>query len=150
MTFVATAPVKPEKELPHHPFWPAIQPGVFREAMNVDGAVTPERLLHALTEAVVHVNSELKLWRTAQQAAGHETLNAVPDEEPGRLAFLYRRAVYESAAADLMERYIRFDATGAAGVRAEQQEPAIEDHWRNAFWALRDLLGQPRSTVELI
>ncbi len=150
MTFVATAHVKPEADLPRHPFWPGINPGKFREAMNVDGSVTSERLSHALIEAVVHVNGELKAWRQTQQAKGYAELSAVADEEPDRLPFLYRRAVYETAAADLMERYRRFDATGSAQSRAEQQEPAIDDHRRNAFWAVRDILGQPRSTVELI
>ena len=150
MTFVAAAPVKPAQDLPHHPFWPAINPDACREIMMVDGAVTTPRLLHALIEAVVYVNGELRAWRQRHEAAGIAHLADVPDETPDRLSHLYQRAVCETALADLMERYIRYDATGDAQSRAAEQEPAIEDHRRNAFWAVRDLLGQPRSTVELI
>ncbi|MDR3300890.1 MAG: head completion/stabilization protein [Candidatus Accumulibacter sp.] len=148
MSFVAAAPAATLPDLPHHPFWPAINPGDCRALMQLDGTVSNPRLIHALTEAVVSVNHDLKAWRLQQTAA---TLEDVDDDEgQERLPFLYRRAVYETAAADLMERYLRFDATGDAQNRAEQQEPAIEDHRRNAFWAIRDLKGEARSTIELI
>jgi hypothetical protein len=150
MSFVATAPAPPLPDLPRRPFWPAINPGDCREVMQLDGTITNPRLIHALTEAVVFVNSELRQWRLTCEANGCAKMGDVPDEEPGRLTHLYCRAVYEQAAADLMERYIRFDATNEAQSRAEQQMPAIENHRRNAFWAIRDILGQARSNMELI
>ncbi|MCL1861840.1 MAG: head completion/stabilization protein [Proteobacteria bacterium] len=150
MTFVAAAPAKPAKDLPRHPFWPAVNPDTFRDVMRVDGTVSTARLIHALTEAVVYINSELKAWRIAREAAGCLSLDAVPDEDTARLPYLYCRAVYEYATADLMERYLRFDATGDAQQRAEGQAPAIENHRRNAFWAVRDIKGEARSTMELI
>jgi hypothetical protein len=150
VSFIAAAPVATEPELPHHPFWPAIAPAQAREVMQLDGSITTPRLIFALTEAVTAVNRDLARWRKEQEAAGYASLDAVPDEETGRLPFLYRRAVYETAAADLMERFIRFDSTGDGQKRAAEQEPAIDDHRRNAFWAVRDILGKPRSTVELI
>ncbi|MDR1463645.1 MAG: head completion/stabilization protein [Azoarcus sp.] len=152
MTFVAAAPVPPEAPLPHHPFWPGVCPGTFRDSMSIDGNVSAPRLLLALTEAVVFVNAELKKWRISQEQAGHIELAAVPDDdgEPHWRIHRYLRAVYETAAADIMERYRQFDATGDAQSRAEQQQPAIDDHRRNAFWAIRDILGQTRTTVELL
>jgi hypothetical protein len=150
MSFIAPAPTQPEADLPHHPFWPAISPAHFREAMNVDGTVTTPRLVFALTEAVVTTNAALREFREQHETAGVERLADVPDEEPERLGHLYRRAVYERAKGDLMERLIGFSATADGGKRAEQQEPAISDHYRNALWAIRDILNERRTTVELI
>jgi hypothetical protein len=146
-SFIAAAPAAPEATLPHHPFWPEISPGDFRAVMNVDGAVTPARLRFALIEAVALVNSELARFR---MASGASSLAEIPDEEPGRLEHLYRRAVFERAKGDLMERYNTIAATGDGQQRAEAQEAAINDHYRNSLWAIRDILGQRRTTVELI
>ncbi|MDR0996320.1 MAG: head completion/stabilization protein [Zoogloeaceae bacterium] len=147
MSFIAAAPAQPLPDLPRHPFWPAINPGACRELMQLDGTVTDARLIHALTVAVVKVNADLKAWRKRQSA---DTLDAVPDDDPGRLPTLYRRAVCELAAADLMERYVGFAATGEAAKTAEASEQAIDDPRRNAFWAIRDIQDAERSIVELI
>jgi hypothetical protein len=150
MSFVATAPANPLPLLPHHPFWPAIDPNACRELMQLDGTVKNARLVFALMEAVGAVNRDLSMWRRQQQDAGHATLEDVPDEEPDRLPYLYRRAVVERAAADLMEHYRRFDATGDGQSRAEEQQPTIDDHRRNSFWAVRDIQGQCRAPMELL
>lgn len=150
MSFIAPAPQPTEAPLPHHPFWPQIDPGDCRKVMELDGTITTPRLTHAVVEAILHTNHELRDYRLAQEAAGHATLAEVPDEEPGRLPYLYKRAVYSKAKADLMERLISFDATASGQRKAEAQEPAIDDHRRNARWAIRDLRGESRSTVELI
>lgn len=118
--------------------------------MAVDGTVTTMRLVFALTEAVLRVNTDLKAWREKAQAEGVTTLAEVPDEEPGRLLHLYKRAVFERAKGDLMERYINFSATGDGQKRAEPQDPAINDHYRNSLWALRDIRGVNRTLVEMI
>ena len=94
MSFIAPAPTTPEEDLPHHPFWPAISPADFREVMSLDGTITSARLKFALTEAVVLINGELKAFREWHQANGAAKLVEVPDDEPGRLPHLYRRAVY--------------------------------------------------------
>lgn len=150
MSFIAPAPTPPETDLPNHPFWPVISPADFRAVANVDGTVTSARLLFALTEAVVHVNRELRAFRLAVQATGVTALADLPDDEPGRLTYLYRRAVFERAIGDLMERLIQYSATSDGGKRAEQQEPAIDDHYRNSDWAINDIRGAARMTVELI
>ena len=49
-----------------------------------------------------------------------------------------------------MERMIGFSATADGGARAEQRDPAIEDHYRNSLWAIRDILGVRRTAVALI
>lgn len=150
MAFIAPAPTAPEPPSPRHPFWPEISPADFRAVAGVDGTVTPARLTHALINSIALANGELRVWRQARQAEGAARLDDVPDENPGRLANLYKRAVYEWTKADLMERMVGFDATASGQKRAEGQEPAIDDHYRNALWAIRDILGVPRTTVELI
>jgi hypothetical protein len=151
MSFIAAQPAAPEPALTNHPFWPGISPSDFRAAYAVDGTVTAARLSHALTNAVLHVNSELADFRARHEAAGISRLADVPGQSnPGMLEYLYRRAVYESVNADLMERMIGYDATANGQKRAESQEPAIDDHYRNSLWAVRDILGKRRTTVELI
>lgn len=150
MSFIAPALQPTEAPLPHHPFWPAISPADCRLVMELDGTVTAPRLAHTLTEAVIATNRELRAWRIEHESAGHATLADVPDDEPDRLPYLYKRAVYSLAKADLMERMLSFDATAAGQRKAESQEPAIDDHRRNARWAIRDILGLPRTTTELI
>ena len=150
MSFIAPAPAAPEPDLPHHPFWPAISPADFRAVMNVDGTVTTARLVFALTESVTKVNAELRKFRWAAEEAGATALSDLDNDEPGRLEHLYRRAVYERAKGDLMERLINFSATADGQKRADQQDPAINDHYRNAIWAIRDITGETRTTVEMI
>jgi hypothetical protein len=150
MSFIAPAPAAQEADLPHHPFWPAISPAHCRQVMALDGTVTTMRLVFALTEAVVLVNGELKGFRLTAESKGIAMLDQVPDDEPGRLVHLYRRAVYERAKADIMERMIGFSATGDGQKRAEQQDPAIGDHYRNSLWAIRDIIGERRTTAALI
>jgi hypothetical protein len=151
MTFVAPAPAAPAEDLPHGAFWPAINPDEFRSAMHVDGTVTTPRLQYALINAIVTVNNELRAWRKRQEAKNIPTLADVLDDDgPERRHYLYQRAIYELAAADLMEHYLRYDATGDAQQRAGQQLETIDDHRRNAVWAIQDIQGLPRSTVELI
>ena len=150
MSFIAPAPVTPEAPLPHHPFWPAISPADFRGVMNLDGTVTTPRLIFALTEAVTLVNASLKNFRLASEMSGASTLTDIEDDEPGRLTHLYRRAVFERAKGDLMERYSTITATADGQAKAAAQEAAINDHYRNSLWAIRDILGERRTTVALI
>jgi len=63
---------------------------------------------------------------------------------------LYRRAVYASAQAELIERYRDVDTTHAGHVRADTLDPTIDDYRRNVRYAIRDMLGRPRADVELL
>jgi hypothetical protein len=62
----------------------------------------------------------------------------------------YRRAVYSTAGAELAERYRGFDATGSGNANADQLTPTIDEYRRDARWAISDILGLGRTTVELI
>jgi hypothetical protein len=134
-------------------WFPAIDLTALRAAMRLDGTVTHERLRCAVIDAIASVNTELAVWRDAQRAAGHACLADVPAPSIGgesvQLA-RYRRAVYHLAHAELTERYRDYDATKSGSQKADELDTTVSDARRNARWALNDLRGIPRTTVELI
>lgn len=134
-------------------FWPEVDPVAARAAMRLDGTVTAERLRGALIEAVASVNSQLADWRRRQQAAGFESLAEVPaDEIDGQSIQVQRwqRAVQCLAAANLTERYRSFDSTAAGHKQADELDATVDDLRRDGRWAVSDILGLGRSTIELI
>lgn len=134
-------------------FWPDIDPDDALKDKRIDGTVSPDRLRAALVEAIGSVNRDLSVWRLDQIAAGYASLSAVPSEDIDGTSLhvhRYRRAVYCLAAADLTEQYRSFDATDAGHQYADKLETPISDLRRAALWAVRDILGVGRSTIELI
>lgn len=155
-SFIAPAdpnPPTPESGvIENNGFFPDISIAELRGVTRLDGTVTHERVREATIDAIRSVNAELKTWR-AQAAVGYATLADMPAEQIGgvsELVSLYRRAVYNLAHADLTERYRDLDTTKSGGQKAEDLETTICTARRNARWALNDLRGIPRSTVELI
>jgi hypothetical protein len=153
-SFLATASTAPDPAIVKNDGWfPDIDLQDMREAMRLDGTVTEPRLKQAIIAAILHVNGELADWKEEQQRAGHDKLDDVPAtriDDESRLLACYRRAVYCSAAADLTERYRDFDATADGSRKADALEPSIDDQRRNAHWAIADIIGRRRLTVELI
>lgn len=134
-------------------FWPALDPVATRAAMRLDGTVTAERLRGALIEAIASVNGQLADWRRSMQAAGIESLAAVPAEEIDGVSVLVQRwyrAVQCDAAANLTERYRSFDSTAAGDKKAAELDTTVDDLRRDSRWAISDILGLPRNTIELI
>lgn len=134
-------------------WWPDIDANDVRDTLRLDGAVTEARLEAALINAMLSVNRELAVWQASQQATGYASADAVPGEliaEETALIHHYRRAVYSTAGAELCERYRDYDSTSAGNARADKIEPGVDDYRRDARWAISDILGLGRSTVELI
>ncbi|CAI1857762.1 Phage head completion protein (GPL) [Serratia quinivorans] len=135
-------------------FWPAICPLEFTGAMRLDGTATPERQREALITAMVNVNRELQAWRLTQQEVGYLTLRNVPYDDPvdgdSPRVHNYRRAVFCIAKANITERYRDFDATAKGDRRAASLESEVDDLWRDARWAMRELQGLNHNTVALI
>lgn len=153
MSLISPAPAPKSGLILNSGFFPDIDPNDVRSVMRIDGTVTEQRLRQMLVEATISVNAELATWRQEQQTAGYSTLDAVPAEQvdvESTLLAKYRRAVYCTTAADLAERYRNFDSTKSGHKSAEEMEPSIDDLRRDARWALSDLLGIGRSTIELI
>ncbi|CAN0621059.1 Phage head protein [Burkholderia multivorans] len=155
-SFVATAnasaPTPEADVIENNGFFPDVSIAALRATTRLDGTVTYERVRDATIDAIRSANAELKAWR-AQAAAGYATLADVPAEQIGgasEFVSLYLRAVYNLAHADLTERYRDLDTTKSGGQNADRLEDTICTARRNARWALNDLRGIPRSTVELI
>ena len=156
-SFIATAtPTTPTPDaaiIVNDGWFPDINLGVLRESTRLDGTVTHARLREAAIDAIVSVNAELFSWRAAHVASGIAKLHDVPAPTIGGESVQvarYRRAVFNLTHADLSERYRDWDTTKTGGEKAEDLEMTICEARRNVRWALNDLRGIPRSTVELI
>lgn len=152
--FIPTNPIPPnEGKIISGEFWPVIELGDFRSTMRTDGTITTDRLRHGVIDAVASVNSDLSLWSQRQIAAGFLTLAQVPSEKINNESVLvhrYRRAVYALARGNLVERYLDTSATADAMKEVGTKEGSIEDLYRDARFAIRDILGTGHLTVELI
>lgn len=125
-------------------WWPDIDLKDARAVLRLAGTITNVRLLESLQNAVYSINDELSDWAILQR-----DLEPV-DLEDERLVALYRRAVYLSAKAELTERYRDFDTTAAGERRAESLDDAIDEARRIVRWAVSDIVGKPRLTVEAL
>lgn len=152
--FIANAQTAPDEgQVTSDPFWPAISLPDLRDTVRLDGTVTTARLKHAVIDAITSVNRDLADWRRAREAEGVATLAAVPGEViNGESAYLhsYRRAVYAMTRANLLERYTDYSATGDGVKGADAKIISSDDLYRDARFAIRDILGTTHITVALI
>lgn len=134
-------------------FFPALELAQFRAAMRVDGTITDGRAIHALESALYDVNQQLASWAAEKQETGAASINDVqppPWLPAGAYQRLYLRAVYATAKASLIERYRDYDSSGEGDNKADKLDPLADDYRRDASWAIADITGRRRSTVELI
>jgi hypothetical protein len=163
MSFIAVEPSTPNSNPPssatvveNDGWYIDINLPLMRDAMRLDGTVTDPRLRQAVVAAIMHVNQELADWKRDQIAAGYTTLAAVPADHIDRESVLiahYRRAVYSTAKADMIERYRDIDSTASSLSDKKMMEwldTAPSDQRRNAHWAIANIIGRPHMTVELI
>lgn len=156
MSLIA-AGYNPEPEAPepieNNGFWPAVDPAHFRAAERILTTVTVERVEHALRAAMADINRQLRGWQADRQAAGAATIDDVTPpswQAPGVYPLLYRRAVYATAHASLLERYREVSATNAGDERGEAKADAADDYRRDARWAVAELQDRNHTVVELI
>lgn len=155
MSFVVTSPADApaDTDIENGDFWPTIDPAKIRESQRIDTTITVPRLRDALIEAIAAVNGELAAWRAQQVAAGYDTLAEVPAEEIAGATIKthrYLRAVGCIAKASLLERYRDYDTTARGDRKADVMENPIDDLRRDARWAISDIQGLGRTTIELI
>ncbi|MFC3549463.1 head completion/stabilization protein [Lysobacter cavernae] len=151
--FIANGTAGVEAAIDNDGFWPSIDPAALRQRIRLDGSIAAERLRAAIVAAVMAVNDELAAWKARQEAAGYAYLQAVPAagvDGKTRQEQLYLRAVSCATAAEVAERYRSYDTTAAGNQRADDLTPSIDELRRDQRWAIRDFLGTPRMTVELI
>ena len=146
-------PEEPPAAITNNPFWPDIDPADFLAVERLDSTMTAERVEHALRTAMADINRQLADWQAEQEEAGAVTIDDVtlPDwQVPNAYADLYRRAVYTTAHAALLERYRDYSATGDGAERGEVKDLAADDYRRDARWAVSEITGRTHVTVELI
>ncbi len=154
--FVAVPPSEPEGSpslIANNGWFPDVDLVVLRKAARIDPSITLERLREAAVSAIVEINRELRTWREVQVDAGHASLADVPAEQIGGescLLGLYRRAVHTLVGADLADRLADIGATAAGHDRADELATAADLRRRAARWAVSDIVGRTRMTVELI
>lgn len=150
--FVASAPA-PAFILTNDGFWPDIDANHLRERQRIGGNVSNARLEEAAVAAMISVNRELRTLKLRYMAAGADTLAAVPAEQiqdESELVHTYRRAIYSTASAEIADRYRNYSATNTGAAKGEEEEQSADDYRRDARFAIRDLLGISRTTVELL
>jgi hypothetical protein len=155
MSFVASAatPVQPPTPVLQDGWWPDIDLVQLRARANLDASITDERLRFSVVMACFDVNKAAWEWRQTQQAAGAQALGDVAAPEidgQSVLMSLYLRAVTCGAQVDLYERYRGVDTTAAGDRKADTLDTTVADLRRNKLWAISDLVGRGRTTVELI
>lgn len=134
-------------------WFPDIDLTLLRITVRVDPNVTDERLREAAVQAISSALDDLEDWKALQIEAGHPNLAAVPAVQIGgesRLVAIYRRAVHSYAAADLAARLRDIGTTSSGHDRADELVTTEDTHRQAARWAVRDILGKRRTTVELI
>ena len=150
--FVGNAPAQPFN-LTNDGFWPDIDANHLRERQRIGGNVSNARLEEATVAAMISVNRELRPLKLRYMAQGAETLKDVPAEQiqnESELVHTYRRAIYSTASAEVAERYRTYSATNTGAAKGEEEEQSADDYRRDARFAIRDLLGISRTTVELL
>jgi hypothetical protein len=157
MSFIASPPEEASPagaKVKCGPFWPDIDLNDARDTMKISGGtVTDPRLVMAIEGAMLTAFKDLDGWQETQQAAGYATLKAVPAATIGnetRLTLAWRRAVYAYAMADLNETGRDLTATKLGADRADESATLADAYHRNGLQAVRDILGVPRVTSELI
>lgn len=154
--FIATAPATPvpgANVVLNDGWFPNLTLSEIRDSVRLDGTVTDPRLRDAARYAISIVNRQLAPLRLLGLAASAENLAAMEPatiDGQNRLDMLYRRAVVCTLKADLIERYRDYDTTDSGMRRADDLSASIDEQRRNANWAIRDMLGQPHTVVELI
>lgn len=153
MSMFAATGVPTPVTINNNGFFPSINTDDFVNTQKLDGVVSDDRLLFALTLAISEANICLIDWQLAQEARGYFELELIPStqiNDTSRLLILYQQAVFSFAKAHLLEKYRDFDTTALGNKKAENLEPNIDVYRRNARWAISDIQGKQRATVELI
>ncbi|MBC3250967.1 head completion/stabilization protein [Serratia fonticola] len=149
----ATTPVKPPEIVTNDGFWPDIDGEQYRQTARQDGEIPAVRLREALLQGINDANKALRAWKYLQEEQGYATLDQVPapqiDGESIQVQ-RYRRAVFAFARAVITEQFRGTDTTHGGEQRAKSLDTTLRDLWRTADWAVNDIMGIPRVTVDLI
>lgn len=148
--FVATGSTT-EFQLTNDGWFPDIDATAARSALRLDGSVTDIRLETALVNAMLSVNQDLADFKAGHDNfQGLEKVPAIEINQTSRLVILYKRAVVCTAGAEIAERYRSYDTSASGDRNADAMTDSADELRRDARWAIRDLIGRVRMTVELM
>jgi len=148
----AAANPPPEAPIANDGFWPDIDVAKLRASTRLTGNVTPERLRKEVIDAVLSVNGELAIYKAKMVGEGWSSADDIGESIDGsrELVHRYLRAVSCRVQAAFADGYRDWDNTRAGDYRADFESIAADDFRRNARWAISDILGIGRSTVDLL
>lgn len=153
MIVIAPQDTLQDDDISNDAFFPAVNLQTLRLENRIDSTISVERLRAAVIESMANVNQQLAKLKVSALEAGSSTLNAIQAEKINNKSILehrYLRAVGCLTKANLIERYRDFDSTTQGNRNADELLPNIDELRRDAYWAVCDMLGAPRVTVELI
>ncbi len=140
-----------EDTITNNGFFPDLLISDFRTAMRTDDNVSTGRTRQQLISAMYFINEDLKPWQLEQEEHFESIEEISVDEyQTHRLIHLYKDAVYNRAKAMIIENYRDIDSTNSGHDRAAEMELRVDDYLQKSREAVRQLMGKPRMTVELV
>ena len=156
-------------------FFPSINLLHFQKGYRLNDKISTTEQVEAIENALGWVNSDLMSinaldqpagkdedgrcidshWVDIQKQKGFETLADVPDMPGGTATRLYLTAVYSKAKAELLDENQDDDQThSGTGAHQIDFKKSIntqrENHMQRSRESIRQLLGIPRVTIELL
>lgn len=138
------------KSVPATDFWPELSVQDFAELHRLTDTVEEARALQELKMAAIKVQSDALMWQLACAAAEPAVTQLTDHPQAEQKTLLYQTAVFEYAAAQLIDKLRDWDNTDSGHNRAEGAETRIDTGLQASREALRLLINQSRSTIELI
>ncbi len=129
-------------------WFPDIDSEHFRNTMRVGNNIVNEQVCFALQQTLLHVNSELKTYRS--ESSGDFAQGSAQYGCQTEVLILYHAAVYNYAKALLTNQYRDYDSTQTGNKNAVEMEDKIDVYKRLSLDAICSLTKKPRLTVDLL
>lgn len=132
-------------------WWPDTDVADFQRQRSIPASIETETVINALLMAIGEANAELAAYQSAQRAQGYGSAKDVPGPSADTLNLLcaqYLKIIFARAKAELMG-----EITSAEREKAnpgQQSKETRDSLLAEASFALRNILGYPRVTVDLI
>lgn len=132
-------------------WWPDTRVGDFQRQRSIPASIPAETVTYALLTAIGEANAELSAYQFSQNASGYHSAKDVPGpsaEDVNQLCAQYLKVIFSRAKAELMG-----EITSAEREKAnpgQQSEDTRERLLAEAAFAVRNIMGYPRVTVDLI
>ncbi|KNC95748.1 head completion/stabilization protein [Trabulsiella odontotermitis] len=132
-------------------WWPDTDVADFQSQRSIPASIKTETVASALLMAIGEANAELAAYQSAQRAKGFSSAKDVTGPSAGgvnQLCAQYLKIIFARAKAELMG-----EITSAEREKAnpgQQSEDTRDRLLAEASFAIRNIMGHPRVTVDLI